>query len=103
MVIVNSDEQAAPQKARTFMPARDRMRVVRALACVDAVVESADTDRSVCRTLAALHADAFANGGDQQNDAVPEAAVCREQGVELVDGLGAKVQSSAALVRAAAA
>jgi bifunctional ADP-heptose synthase (sugar kinase/adenylyltransferase) len=79
------------------MPARDRVRVVRALSCVDAVVESVDTDRSVCRTLAALHADVFANGGDQQNDAIPEASVCREQGVELVDGLGAKVQSSSAL------
>lgn len=103
VVIVNSDEQAALKKGRAFMPARDRMRVVRALSCVDAVVESVDADRSVCRTLAALHADVFANGGDQQNDAIPEATVCREQGVELVDGLGGKVQSSSALVRAAAA
>jgi len=94
---------AALKKGRAFMPARDRVRVMRALSCVDAVVESVDTDRSVCRTLAALHADVFANGGDQQNDAIPEASVCREQGVELVDGLGAKVQSSSALLRAAAA
>ena len=35
----------------------------------------------------------FANGGDQNNDSIPEVSICKELGVELIDGLGDKIQS----------
>ncbi len=97
-VIVNNDAQAARKKGRAFMPARERVRLVRGLACVDVALESLDEDGSVCRTLAALHPNVFANGGDQTNQSVAEAALCRAAGIRLVDGLGAKVQSSSWLL-----
>jgi glycerol-3-phosphate cytidylyltransferase/D-beta-D-heptose 7-phosphate kinase/D-beta-D-heptose 1-phosphate adenosyltransferase len=41
---------------------------------------------------------AFANGGDQNNDTIPERPVCEELGIELIDDLGKKIQSSSWLL-----
>eukprot|EP00927_Polykrikos_kofoidii_P051185 TRINITY_DN4498_c0_g1_i1.p1 TRINITY_DN4498_c0_g1~~TRINITY_DN4498_c0_g1_i1.p1 ORF type:complete len:553 (+),score=82.86 TRINITY_DN4498_c0_g1_i1:77-1735(+) len=93
VVIVNNDVQAArklgsePGFQRHGMPVRDRVRLVRSLACVDAAVESIDNDDSVCETLKLLHPDVFANGGTQ-TATEEEAAVCRRLGIRIVDGLG---------------
>jgi len=37
---------------------------------------------------------AFANGGDQNNDTIPERPICEEFVIELIDGLRLKIQSS---------
>lgn len=111
LVILNSDRQAVLKHGYCFMPMEDRRAVVAALACVDEVVESVDEDRTVCETLRRLCQErepgqrptVFANAGDQTNDAIPEAAVCAEFGVRLLDGLGNKVQSSRWLISAAVA
>ena len=42
---------------------------------------------------------AFANGGDQNNDTIPERPVCDEVGIALIDGLGDKIQSSSWLLK----
>ena len=62
-------------------------------------------DRTVCATLThiadALNGEyrlAFANGGDQNNNTIPERPVCEQLGIELVDGLGDKIQSSSWLL-----
>ena len=44
----------------------------------------------------------FCNGGDQNNTSIPEASICDELGIELVDGLGDKIQSSSWLIAAQA-
>ena len=41
----------------------------------------------------------FANGGDQNNDTIPERPVCEEMNVALIDGLGDKIQSSSWLLK----
>jgi hypothetical protein len=41
---------------------------------------------------------AFANGGDQNNDTIPERPICEELGIKLIDGLGGKIQSSSWLL-----
>jgi len=48
VVIVNSDKQAQLKKGKSFMPAAERVKLVRSLACVDAAIESMDEDRTVC-------------------------------------------------------
>mmetsp|Transcript_100478 Transcript_100478/g.178474 ORF Transcript_100478/g.178474 Transcript_100478/m.178474 type:complete len:145 (-) Transcript_100478:81-515(-) len=101
IVIVNNDQQAARKKGQPFMPARERVKLVRSLACVDAAIESVDEDQSVQRTLKLLHPDIFTNGGDIKSDNVPEATVCQELGIKLVDGLGEKIQSSSWLIKGA--
>ena len=45
-----------------------------------------------------VHSLSFANGGDQNNETIPEILVCNELGIELIDGLGDKIQSSSWLL-----
>jgi hypothetical protein len=40
----------------------------------------------------------FANGGDQFNNESPEKQICDELGIEMIDGLGNKIQSSSWLL-----
>lgn len=98
IVIVNNDRQATLKKGSPFMPAAERIKVLRALQCVDIAVESIDEDRTVCKTLAMLHPHIFTNGGDQNNDTIPEATICNKMGIQMVDGLGDKIQSSSTLI-----
>ena len=94
VVIVNNDHQACLKKGKPFMKESDRARIVAALRCVDKVFLSIDQNRSVCESLRAVAPDIFANGGDRANHEIPEAKVCREVGIEIVDGLGDKIRSS---------
>lgn len=101
VVIVNSDAQKRMKSsAGPFLDEKTRHRIVGALRCVDRAVVAIDEDRSVCETLRMLRPDVFTNGGDQFNQRIPEAAVCEELGIRMVDGLGEKIQSSSALVAA---
>eukprot|EP00924_Labyrinthula_sp_SR-Ha-C_P005784 maker-scaffold_14-snap-gene-5.59-mRNA-1 protein AED:0.07 eAED:0.07 QI:78/0/0.5/1/0/0/2/0/130 len=86
------------KKGQPFMNANERVKLVRALECVDAAVIAVDEDRTVCKTLSLLHPDIFTNGGDQTNQSIPEAKVCNELGIQMADGLGGKVQSSSWLL-----
>jgi cytidyltransferase-like protein len=107
IVIVNSDEQAVLKHGYSFMPIEDRVAVIGGLRWVDEVVVSIDADRTVNATLRMLceRSDTtsrpthFTNAGDQTNESIPEGIVCREFGVQLVDGLGDKVQSSRWIIR----
>lgn len=98
-VIINSDRQSILKKGSSFMPEDERLKIVRSLKCVDAAVLSCDEDRTVCKTLRILRPHIFANGGDVTATApCPEEIVCKELGIEMVYGLGAKVQSSSWLI-----
>jgi len=104
VVIVNSDAQAVLKKGKFFMPAAERCKIIAALKCVDMVVESIDKDRTVCETLRTMEPkpEFFCNGGDQNNNTIPEGSVCQERGIELRDGFGNKIQSSSWLTGRAA-
>ena len=101
MVIVNNDDQAKLKKGKHFMPMEERIEIIRELKCVDYVVPSIDTDRTVCATIASLDPvpHYFCNGGDQNNNTIPETDVCNRLGIELRDGFGEKIQSSSWLIK----
>lgn len=99
IVIVNNDKQLENKHGHVFMSCKERVKVLRALSCVDMAVEAVDSDRSVCETLRILHPHIFSNGGDQFNKNVPEEAICKKMGILMVDGLGDKIQSSSALIK----
>lgn len=101
LVIVNNDIQSVLKKGNYFMKDTERVELISALACVDRAVLSIDTDRTVCETLRLYRPDIFANGGDQNNDSIPERPICEELGIKLVDGLGDKKQSSRWLIKKA--
>lgn len=101
IVIVNNDKQAELKKGRAFMPVEERAQILQSLRLVDQVYVSFDEDRTVCKTLEMVHPDIFCNGGDQNNASIPEAEMCKKLGIELVDGLGEKIQSSSWLLASA--
>ena len=101
IVIVNNDDQAILKKGKSFMPVDERMEIIKELKCVDYIVKSVDTDRTVRETIKILDPKPsyFCNGGDQNNDSIPEAEICEQLGIELRDGFGEKIQSSSWLIR----
>ena len=104
-VIVNSDHQRDLKGSKKFMLEDERLLIVSAIGIVDKALISIDEDKTQCTTLADL-ADKysgkfelyFANGGDQNNDSIPEVRVCKEKGINLLEGLGDKIQSSSWLL-----
>jgi cytidyltransferase-like protein len=99
LVIVNNDHQTKLKKGKSFMPENERLKIISSLKCVDRAVLSIDQDRTVCETLRLYKPDIFANGGDQNNNSIPESGICEELGIELADGLGLKIQSSRWLIK----
>ena len=101
MVIVNNDEQACLKKGKAFMPVDERIKIIQELKCVDYVVKSIDLDRTVCKTLEFTEPRPtyFCNGGDQNNNSIPEAKICNDLGIILLDGFGQKIQSSSWLIK----
>ncbi|CAK9056465.1 unnamed protein product [Durusdinium trenchii] len=93
IVIVNNDFQAAKHRPGGMkLPARERVKLVRSLQCVDAAVEAIDDDESVAETLRLLHPDIFANGGGTKPTEL-EIKVCAQLGIQMVDGLGIQLLS----------
>mgnify|MGYP001357235111 FL=1 len=79
--------------------------IVSNIKAVDKAILSVDKDRTVCESIRLLANQyredydlAFANGGDQNNETIPEIPVCKELEVALIDGLGDKIQSSSWLL-----
>lgn len=99
VVIVNSDHQRALKNSKVFMDQDERMSIVGALRCVDEVFLSIDEDATVCKSLEAVRPHVFAKGGDRFSSEIPEADVCRRLGIDMVDGLGQKIQSSSWLLK----
>ena len=101
MVIVNNDEQAILKKRKSFMSVNERILIIKELRCVDFVIKSIDLDRTVCKTLETVvpKPDYFCNGGDQNNNTIPEVEICKKRNIELRDGFGDKIQSSSWLIQ----
>ena len=105
-VIINSDLQRALKGSKEFMDENERLIIVSAIGIIDKTLISWDKDKTQCATLRYL-ADQysgqyelnFANGGDQNNDSIPEVPVCKEKGIRLLEGLGDKIQSSSWLLK----
>lgn len=105
-VIVNNDHQRALKGSKEFQKEDERMIIVSNIKAVDKAILSIDKDRTVCVTLQMIAEKfgsefelAFANGGDQNNDTIPERLICEEVGIALIDGLGDKIQSSSWLLK----
>ena len=105
-VIVNNDHQRALKGSKEFQKEEERMIIVANIKAVDQAILSVDEDRTVCATLEKIAIEygdsydlAFANGGDQNNDIIPEHPICEKTGIALIDGLGDKIQSSSWLLK----
>ena len=96
-------EMRVPFSVQTFWAA---LTEISSLGIVDKSLVSIDKDKTQCETLAFLAKENnkkydlfFANGGDQNNNNIPEAAVCNKLNIGLIEGLGDKIQSSSWLLK----
>jgi cytidyltransferase-like protein len=104
IAIVNNDYQVGLKGSVPFMSQADRLKIVAALRNVDKVFLSIDRDKTVCRSLAKLKPNIFANGGDRHSIGdVPEYPICRKLNIKMVDGLGRKIRASSEMIARAAA
>ena len=110
VVILNNDYWLKQKKGKEFMPEDERKEIIEAIACVDEVFisehpEKTDynnpIEKSVCRELAKIKPNIFANGGDRFADDIPEFKLCKAMGIEMVFnvGYGGKVRSSSDLLK----
>ena len=104
-VIVNNDKQRELKGSKKFMNQDERLLLVNELIVTNKAFLSIDSDRTVRETLKKIHAKYssnfelyFANGGDQNNDSIPETNTANKLGIKLLDGLGSKIQSSSWLL-----
>ena len=106
IVIVNNDMQRGLKGSKEFMKEDERVMILKELKIVDYVYLSIDHTKDVSLSIRKIHEDLsikyqllFGNGGDQNNDTIPEGNICKELTIKLIDGLGSKIQSSSWLVK----
>ena len=103
VVILNNDKQCELKKGKSFMPENERKIILESLEFVDEVFLSIDETKSVCDSIGAIaqkykdREKLFAKGGDRFSYEIPEAKVCQEENIKIVDRLGNKIQSSSNL------
>lgn len=105
LVIINSDHQRELKGSKSFQDEMERLIIIQNLRIVDHQLVSIDKGTTQCSTLKYLsdrysleYKLLFCNGGDQSNDTIPEYKVCIDNEIELIDGLGNKIQSSSWLL-----
>tara|TARA_S200000501_G_C20744608_1_gene708933 strand:- start:198 stop:623 length:426 start_codon:yes stop_codon:yes gene_type:complete len=101
IVIVNNDYQRKIKQSKEFMLEDERIFIVKNLQMVDKCYMSIDKDRTVINTIELIYNELnhkydfyFGNGGDQNNDIIPEHDICKKLFITLIDNLGEKIQSS---------
>ena len=101
IVIVNNDFQRKLKQSKEFMLEDERIFIVKNLKVVDKCFMSIDKDRTFINTIKLIHKKLnqqydlyFGNGGDQNNDIIPERDICDKLSIKLIDNLGEKIQSS---------
>ena len=102
---MNSDLQRSLKGSKEFQKEEERLFIVQNIKAVNKAIISVDTDRTVCESIRGFFETfgqeydlGFANGGDQDNNSIPEAPICKELNIQLIDGLGDKIQSSSWLL-----
>ena len=105
-VIVNNDFQRKLKGSKEFMLEDERVLIVEELTITDQIFLSIDKDLTVSLTIEKIYNSygnkfefLFANGGDQNNESIPENEICKKLGIKLIDGLGDKIQSSSWLLK----
>ena len=91
---INSDEWLTRKKGRPFMPAEERMAIIKEIGCVGHVFEFDDSDDTAIDAINYVKnyvpnntPIVFANGGDRTKDNIPE-MVWGYDGIEFVFGVG---------------
>lgn len=106
-VIVNNDHQRSMKESKKFMDEDERLLIIKNIKSVDDAMISIDENRLVEKSIEFIYNQfgskfdkcIFTNGGDQTAQTIAEREVCDRLGIELVFGLGDKIQSSSWLIK----
>ena len=105
-VIVNNDNQRILKGSEKFMLEDERVMIIKSLSLIDYTFLSIDQDLTVCKTIklifdefSSVYNFSFANGGDQTNERIPEYSICKKLGIDLIDKMGEKIQSSSWILK----
>lgn len=105
-VIVNNDHQRAFKSSKEFQDENERIIIDSNIKSVEEPILSIDTDRTVFVIIKMIAEQfgkefefGFANGGDQNNNTLPERRVCEQMSVALNDSLGDKIKPSSWLLK----
>ncbi len=104
IVLVASDEQVKLKGSKQFMNQEERKIILGAIKYVDETMICIDDNLSACKTLEMLRETIsghliFAEGGDKFKNTIPETETCKKLNIEIIDGLGGKIQSSSELLK----
>lgn len=90
VVIVNGDAFLTAKKGRPFQNLETRSLIVSGIAGVDYVIPfEIENDQTVSKALEAIRPAVFTKGGDRVDKAsLPEWQVCRQNGIEIIFGVG---------------
>lgn len=100
VVIVNSDYQVQLKGSVPFMREDDRLKIIKALRCVDDAIIAIDKDGTVKKSIEFLKPDVFAKGGDRTAGNTPECGICDRLGIEIIFGVGGeKIRASSELIK----
>ena len=105
-VIVNNDYQRSLKGSKEFFLENERRFILKNIKAVDDVIIAIDKNRQVDDTVELIYNQMkdkfdkfiFTNGGDQTAETIGENKVCEKLGIEMVFGLGDKIQSSSWLL-----
>ena len=105
-VIVNNDLQRELKGSKPFLTENQRRIILKNIKAVDEVIISIDKNKFVDKTIELIYREEahkydkilFTNGGDQTTQTVGETDICQKLGIEIVCGLGDKIQSSSSLL-----
>jgi len=84
VAILNSDRFLIEKKGYAFYPYEERAAVLCAMKYIFDVIPCLDHDQTVCKTLAMLGPDYFANAGDRKKGNVPEDRICDQLGIKML-------------------
>ena len=106
IVIINSDLQRKLKGSKIFQDENERLSIISSIKYVNKAIISIDKDKTQISTIKYFHNKYntiwdlyFANGGDQDNNSIPERKICKDLNISLIDGLGNKIQSSSWLLK----
>lgn len=99
VVIINNNRQQILKHGQIVHDEMSIKHTIRPYEFVDRVMISIDKDGSQCETLRELKPDIFANGGDRDENNIPEAEVCKELKIKMVSNVGGEKVNSSSEIR----
>jgi len=98
IVLVDSDRKTIENKGYLALDEEARVDIISELKCVDI---AKIIDISVAEALELIKPDIFCKGGDRTLETLPQEEInaCQKNGIEIVTGLGDKINSSSELYK----